>query len=342
MGWTKFDALLWKLREKDSWVTGPTWPTGPSWWPVWPTGPTGPTGPTWVTGPTWLTWPTWSTWPTWPSWWPIWPTWITGPTGPTWLTGPTGPTWPTWANSTVPWPTGPKGTTWTTGPTGPTGPNSIVPWPTWPTWPTWTASVVPWPTGPTGITWPTGPTWANSTVPWPTGPTWTTGPTWPTWPTGPTGPAQTFATASEVTTGTETGKAINPDAFAWSDYGKRIMEIKVVDDATALTTWDWKVIVVIPIELNWWNLVAAHAMVSTVSSSWTPTYQIRNVTQAADMLSTRITIDASEYTSYTAATAPVIDTSNDDVATGDRIAVDKDVAGTGEKWDTIVLTFQLP
>jgi hypothetical protein len=33
------------------------------------------------------------------------------------------------------------------------------------------------------------------------------------------------------------------------------------------------------------------------------------------MLSTRITIDASEFTSYTAATAPVIDTTKDDVAT---------------------------
>lgn len=151
-----------------------------------------------------------------------------------------------------------------------------------------------------------------------------------------------YANASEVNTWTETAKSVTPDALAWSDYGKRIMEIKVVDDATALTTWDWKVVIVIPAELNWWNLVAAHAMVSTVSSSWTPTYQIRNVTQTADMLSTRITIDANEYTSYTAATASVIDTSNDDVATGDRIAIDKDVAGTGEKWDTIVLSFQLP
>ena len=49
------------------------------------------------------------------------------------------------------------------------------------------------------------------------------------------------------------------------------------------------------------------------------------------MLTTKITIDASEFTSYTAAAAPVIDTGNDDVATGDLIAVDVDVAGTGAK-----------
>lgn len=151
-----------------------------------------------------------------------------------------------------------------------------------------------------------------------------------------------YANASETTTWTETAKSVTPDGLAWSVYWKRIIEIKLVDDATALTTWDWKVVMVIPEELNWYNLVWAHAMVSTVSSSWTPTYQIRNVTDSVDMLSTRITIDASEYTSYTAATAPVIDTTKDDVATWDRIAIDKDVAWTGEKWDTIILTFQLP
>ena len=70
--------------------------------------------------------------------------------------------------------------------------------------------------------------------------------------------------------------------------------------------------------------------------------QIRNITQTADMLTTKITIDASEFTSYTAATAPVIDTGNDDVATGDLIAIDVDVAGTGAKGLGVILTFQMP
>lgn len=151
-----------------------------------------------------------------------------------------------------------------------------------------------------------------------------------------------LATAAETTTGTSSTLAVTPDGLAGSDYGKRIVQIKLIDDATALTTGDGKVVIVIPTELNGYNLVAAHAMVSTVSSSGTPTYQVRNVTDSQDMLSTRITIDASEYTSYSAATAPVIDTDHDDVATGDRIAIDKDVAGTGEKGDTIILVFQLP
>ena len=151
-----------------------------------------------------------------------------------------------------------------------------------------------------------------------------------------------LATAAETTTGTDAARVVTPDGLAGSDYGKRIVELKLTDEATALTTGDGKLIFVIPAELNGYNLVGAHAFVTTVSSSGTPTYMIRNVTDSQDMLSTAITIDASEFTSYTAATAPVINATYDDVATGDRIAIDKDVAGTGEKGDGIILVFQLP
>ena len=65
------------------------------------------------------------------------------------------------------------------------------------------------------------------------------------------------------------------------------------------------------------------------------------MTDTVDMLSTRITVDANEKTSYTAAAAPVINASNDDVATGDILRVDVDVAGTGAKGLMILLTFQL-
>jgi hypothetical protein len=122
----------------------------------------------------------------------------------------------------------------------------------------------------------------------------------------------------------------------------RVMEIKVIDDATVLTTGDGKVIICVPAAFNGMNLTGAHAAVTTVSSSGLPTVQLRNVTDSVDMLSTKISIDASEFTSYTAATAPVIDTSKDDVATGDLIAVDVDVAGTGAKGLIVILTFQLP
>lgn len=124
---------------------------------------------------------------------------------------------------------------------------------------------------------------------------------------------------------------------------KRVLEIIVSDpNGSAITTGDGKAHVFIPALLNGHNLVAAHAAVTTVSSSGTPTVQIANVTQAADMLSTKITIDANEKTSYSAATPPVIDTGNDDVATGDELRVDIDVAGTGAKGLVVILTFEAP
>ncbi|MFA5185357.1 MAG: hypothetical protein WC551_02630 [Patescibacteria group bacterium] len=150
------------------------------------------------------------------------------------------------------------------------------------------------------------------------------------------------ATAAETTTGTDAARAVTPDGLAGSDYGKRIVQMKIVDDATAVATGDGKLIFCIPVSLNGWNLVGAHAFVTTVSSSGAPTVQIRNVTDTVDMLSTAITIDANETTSYTAATAPVIDTTHDDVATGDLIAIDVDGAGTGAKGLGVILTFQLP
>lgn len=152
-----------------------------------------------------------------------------------------------------------------------------------------------------------------------------------------------------VTVDSVTGSGTHTDwtvslsaAVIGSDLGKRVIQVKVIDDATTLTTGDGKVIFLVPQELNGYNLVGANAFVTTVSSSGTPTVQIRNVTDAVDMLSTRITIDANEYTSYTAAAAAVVNATYDDLATGDRLAVDVDVAGTGAKGLGIVLTFQLP
>ena len=80
------------------------------------------------------------------------------------------------------------------------------------------------------------------------------------------------------------------------------LEIKVVADTSDVTTGDGKFIFAIPNDLDGTSLVDAQAYVTTVSSSGTPTVQIRNITQGADMLTTRITIDVSEFTSYTAAT----------------------------------------
>ena len=60
------------------------------------------------------------------------------------------------------------------------------------------------------------------------------------------------------------------------------------------------------------------------------------------MLSTKLTIDVSEYESSDATAAAVIDTSKDDVNTGDNVFVDIDVAGTGAKGLSVGMIYQLP
>ena len=154
-----------------------------------------------------------------------------------------------------------------------------------------------------------------------------------------------LATAAETTTGTDATRAVTPDGLAGSEYGVEVVGIMASDMTTAITTGDGKAGFMVPTKLNGWNLIRANAgLLGAQSTSGTPTIQIRRVRSgsAADMLSTRITIDANESTSHTAATPPVIDTANDDVATGDLIYVDVDVAGTGAKGLIVNLSFQVP
>jgi hypothetical protein len=100
----------------------------------------------------------------------------------------------------------------------------------------------------------------------------------------------------------------------------------------------------VPAELNGYNLIACHACVKTPSSSGLPTYQIARIRSgsAQDILTTKITLDTTEVTSMTAATQPVINTSYDDVATGDAYRFDCDGAGTGTYGTSFLLTFQKP
>jgi hypothetical protein len=152
-----------------------------------------------------------------------------------------------------------------------------------------------------------------------------------------------YATSNEIDTGTEAAKVMSPDAFAGSSRGKVSAVILGTDpNGSAITTGDGKVYWPVPAIANGMNLVTAVAIVTTASSSGTPTFQINNTTQAADMLTTRITIDANETTSRSAATPAVIDTGNDDVATGDVLRFDFDVAGTGTKGVIFELEFQTP
>lgn len=154
-----------------------------------------------------------------------------------------------------------------------------------------------------------------------------------------------YATAAEVTTGTDATRSITPDALAGSNYGTAVVQIFVFDDATDCATGDGAgdVFFRVPSTINGFDLVGVAAQCQTAGTTGTMDVQIHNVTQAADMLTTKITIDSAETDSSTAATAAVIDTANDDVATGDQIRIDVDaVHTTAAKGLLVELQFRLP
>lgn len=158
------------------------------------------------------------------------------------------------------------------------------------------------------------------------------------------------ATDTETDTGTSTTKYVSPAGLKTAKAGTKPVSVYAIEALTAITTGDGKAYFRIPTALNGMNLVMVGAAVVTTSSSGNPTVQIARGRQAnatsahtfADMLSTRITIDATEYDSKDATTAPIIDTANDDVLTGDLIRVDVDVAGTGTKGLIVTMSFQIP
>jgi len=110
-----------------------------------------------------------------------------------------------------------------------------------------------------------------------------------------------------------------------------------------------KIYFTIPPELNGAKLIAAHAYCYTASSSGKPTLQVVRGRRASPptvptyngMLSTRITIDAGEFSSTDASVQPVINAAYARVATRDLIRVDVDAAGTGTKGLDVSLVFQL-
>lgn len=158
-----------------------------------------------------------------------------------------------------------------------------------------------------------------------------------------------LATSAEVTTGTDATRAITPDAFADSEFGKQPVFLAITSPLTDAATGDGQSYFRVPSRISGMNLVSVRLTASTPSTSGAVTVQLRRsrrtdaTTRAnADMLSTALTLDANEYDSADAATAAVINTSNDDVTTGDYIFADVDGVGTGSKGLGVLMVFQLP
>ena len=106
--------------------------------------------------------------------------------------------------------------------------------------------------------------------------------------------------------------------------------IAVSDETTTITTGTAKVTFRMPFAMT---LTEVRASVNTVSSSGLPTFDINEA--GSTILSTKLTIDANEKTSTTAATAAVI--SDTTLADDAEMTIDIDTAGTGAKGAKVVL-----
>jgi hypothetical protein len=125
-------------------------------------------------------------------------------------------------------------------------------------------------------------------------------------------------------------KSDGTDLFKINNAGATTSEVQIVvfDFATNTATGDGKFYFHIGKKIGASNLVHVHAEVITAGTTGTTDIQIHNVDNALDMLTTKLTIDSTETGSDTAATAAVINTSNDDVDENDVIRIDVDAVST--------------
>ena len=153
-----------------------------------------------------------------------------------------------------------------------------------------------------------------------------------------------IATTAEINTSTDAARAMTPDLYAASNYGIRYVQIMAVAAATDLTVADGLAFFHVPAGLDGMDLVEVHAEVFTAPAGSTATFEISLNGASTQMLSTNITIDASETGSDTAATAAVINTSTDDVDTNDLIQINCTQIGSSTAGAGLLVTmgFRIP
>jgi len=131
------------------------------------------------------------------------------------------------------------------------------------------------------------------------------------------------------------------------------LTIAVFGPTTAVSTGNGKAYFPIPSFLNTYELTGVSATTTDAGVTGTMTIQLARCAVAAtgdqcassaDMLSTLLQFDTNEANSLDATNQPVINTSNDDVATSQQIRVDIDAihSGTAANGLVIILTFSAP
>lgn len=152
------------------------------------------------------------------------------------------------------------------------------------------------------------------------------------------------ASASDINTGTDTAKYLTADALAGSDLGAQHVCWIIVKSDTVTAVADGKDAFVVPAAMSGMNLTDLTCSVSDLNSASggstdVVVRRVRGAT-AVDMTSTACTISYNAYT----ASDETVDTSNDDLQTGDKIFVDVNAVTTGavQKGLSCTATFAKP
>jgi hypothetical protein len=152
--------------------------------------------------------------------------------------------------------------------------------------------------------------------------------------------ARTHVAPGDLGTAADNNQGMDNEEYLKARTDYFAVELQVVDPAANCATGDGQAYLTIPQRIGGMDLKRVHAKNITAGTTSTMLIQVRNVTQAADMLSTRMMIDTAELGSDTGATPAVIDTANDDVAAFDTLAIDIDqVHTTPAKGLLVILEF---
>jgi hypothetical protein len=162
-------------------------------------------------------------------------------------------------------------------------------------------------------------------------------------------------TTGSLTTG-DFAKFDSSGRLVTGGSARKSVQMEIFPIGTNTATGDGKAYFRVPTSLNGMNLVAVNANVIAAGTTGTLNIDIARCaattagaictgtgTSIADMLSTNLTIDSGENDTATAAAAAVIDTGNDDVATGQVLRIDIDAVHTTPATGLILnMEFALP
>lgn len=154
------------------------------------------------------------------------------------------------------------------------------------------------------------------------------------------GGALVFATSPTLTTPVINGFS----GTSWDALKKKTRTFALFGATTDAAVADGAAYYPIPPELNGANITYVHLWAVTAGTTGTSDVQIARIRSGSpvDVLTTKVTIDSTEQGSDTAATAAVINTSNDDVATNDVLRVDVDnLSSTAPKGLIVTVGFEL-